>query len=257
MHAIICGDGPMGRCAADELREAGHEVQLLGRPIGERHPPRALGRADVVVDFSVSAAVARNAASAVDGGCRRLVIGTTGWAHDAQSVERLLSTRRAAAVVAPTFSPAATLLFDLAGQLGATLGRLGGYDPYVVEWHRAGKRDRPSGTALELARRLIEAHPAKRRFARSDGGPADPESLEVVSLRAGSAPGTHLVGFDAPGETLEVRLTARDRRSYAAGARLAAEWLLGAERPAGIHTFTSVVRDLLATDALHPERTAS
>jgi len=57
----------------------------------------------------------------------------------------------------------------------------------------------------------------------------------------------HLVGFDAPGETLELRLTARDRSAYAAGALAAADWLLAQPRTAGIHPFDEVVDDLLST----------
>ena len=68
------------------------------------------------------------------------------------------------------------------------------------------------------------------------GAPA-PEELDVAVIRAGAAPGMHLVGFDAPGESLELRLTARDRSAYAAGAVAAAEWLLAAPRSPGIHTF--------------------
>jgi len=40
------------------------------------------------------------------------------------------------------------------------------YDPYIVEWHRRTKADRPSGTAIELSRRLIAAHPRKQRVAQ-------------------------------------------------------------------------------------------
>ena len=57
-----------------------------------------------------------------------------------------------------------------------------------------------------LAGRIVDAHPR-----------ATSESLEVVSVRARSAPGMHLVGFDAPGETVELRLTAPDRSAYVAG----------------------------------------
>ena len=63
------------------------------------------------------------------------------------------------------------------------------------------------------------------------GAPA-PEELDVSVIRAGAAPGMHLVGFDAPGESLEMRLTARDRSAYAAGAVTAAEWLLAEPRSA-------------------------
>lgn len=245
MDTVICGDGPMGRALADELRGAGHRIRQLGRPSDGTHPASAFIGADVVHEFSSAEAVASNLRSALDAGCRRFVIGTTGWSADRDRVRALLIARRATAVVAPTFSPGATILMRAAGELATLLGRLGGYDPYVVEWHRSGKRDRPSGTAAELARRVIGASPTKARVARPGNGPADADALEVLSLRAGAAPGMHLVGFDAVGETLELRLTARDRRCYASGARLAADWLSTADREPGIHPFESVVDDLV------------
>ena len=78
-------------------------------------------------------------------------------------------------------------------------------------------------------------------------GPAEPDALEVAVVRAGASPGMHVVGFDAPGETMELRLTARDRSVYAAGALAAADWLCRASRRPGIHEFDEVVDDLLAS----------
>ena len=49
-------------------------------------------------------------------------------------------------------------------------------------------------------------------------------------IRAGVAPGTHLVTFDGPGESVELRLTARDRTAYADGALAAARWLVARDR---------------------------
>jgi dihydrodipicolinate reductase len=60
----------------------------------------------------------------------------------------------------------------------------------------------------------------------------------------------HLVGFDAAGETLELRLTARDRTAYATGILVAADWLVRAERPAGLHAFDPIVDELLARQAV-------
>ena len=69
--------------------------------------------------------------------------------------------------------------------------------------------------------------------------------LEIAVVRAGSSPGMHLVGFDAPGETIELRLTARDRSAYAAGALAAAAWLSAATpRSAGCHPFDAVVDEI-------------
>lgn len=225
MDTVICGDGPMGRAVAEELTAAGCAVRVLGRPSGGAHATADLAAADVVCEFSIPTAVASNVGAAVAAGVRRFVIGTTGWEADRGRVEAALVAHGAAAVVAPTFSPGATILLATAARLAADLHRLGGYDPFVVEWHRAGKRDRPSGTALAIASRMEEAG-------------SEPE---VSSIRAGSSPGMHLVGWDAPGETFELRLTARDRRCYAAGARLAAEWLTTGERAPGIHAFASVI----------------
>jgi dihydrodipicolinate reductase len=60
----------------------------------------------------------------------------------------------------------------------------------------------------------------------------------------------HLVGFDAPGETIELRITARDRSAYAAGALAAADWLVRRPRDSGLHSFDAVVDELLARPAL-------
>jgi 4-hydroxy-tetrahydrodipicolinate reductase len=77
------------------------------------------------------------------------------------------------------------------------------------------------------------------------GAPA-PDELDVAVIRAGAAPGMHLVGFDAPGESLELRLTARDRSAYAAGAITSAEWLLAEPRTPGFHPFDDVIDSMIA-----------
>jgi dihydrodipicolinate reductase len=71
--------------------------------------------------------------------------------------------------------------------------------------------------------------PRKSRARLAEGTTApEPDTLEIVSLRAGASPGMHVVGFDATGESIELRITARDRSAYVAGALLAADWLAAA-----------------------------
>jgi dihydrodipicolinate reductase len=52
----------------------------------------------------------------------------------------------------------------------------------------------------------------------------------------------HIVGFDAPGESIELRLTARDRSAYVAGALLAADGLMADPDRRGIIDFETLVR---------------
>jgi 4-hydroxy-tetrahydrodipicolinate reductase len=232
---VVLGSGPLGRAVADAATNAGHDARVLGRPTGARHDPTAFEGADLVVEASTANAVLENITGVLDGGGRRIVIATTAWDSDRQAVEELVTSRGATVVASANFSLGAALFGRLVEDAVALFGSAG-FDPFLVEWHRAGKRDRPSGTARDLARRIVAGHPGLR----------EADDLEVVSIRAGVSPGMHLVGFDALGETVELRLTARDRSAYAVGILAAADWLTRAPRTPGIHTFDPVVDALLA-----------
>lgn len=248
MDTIILGDGGLGRAIeAAILREGWAPPRVLGRPQDGRHRPTELAGAAVVFEASRGSAVAENVAVALAAGCRRFVIATTAWDEGRPAVDAALRSHAAAAVAAANFSLGVTLFGRLVDAAVDLFGPVETFDPYVLEWHRRTKSDRPSGTARELSRRILAAHPRKRRLADpAREGPPAPDELEVAVVRAGAAPGMHLVGFDAPGETIELRLTARDRSSYAAGAIAAAEWLLREPRTPGIHPFDPVVDGLLA-----------
>ncbi len=248
MNILIFGDGLLGQAIARAFVDRGDgPPTVIGRPGSSGHDPRELPRVDVVVDASRAEAVVGNTAAAIDAGAHRFILATTGWADNADAVTALLVRHRASAVVAPNLSLGVALFGRLVERATALFGPFEDVDPYVLEWHRRAKADRPSGTARDLANRILANHPRKRRLADpgADGPPAADE-LELAVLRAGASPGMHLVGFDAPGETIELRLTARDRSAYAAGALLAADWLMAAPREPGIHPFDAVVDDRLA-----------
>jgi 4-hydroxy-tetrahydrodipicolinate reductase len=249
MRALITGTGNMGRAIRAGLELRGDEViGFVGRPgTAPRRDARTLPTPDVAFEFSHASSLIDNVDYALAAGARSLVIGTTGWQADAETTARLsdaLEGHRANAVIAPTFSLGAVLFTELAVEAARLLGTFSDYDPYVFEWHRRTKADRPSGTALAIAERLLPHLPSKRqaRLATSQAAP-EPDTLEVVALRAGSSPGMHVVGFDAPGETVELRITARDRSAYVAGALFAADALIAGPLPCnGLIPFDELVR---------------
>ncbi len=236
MQTMILGDGHLGWAIAAAAGERGERTPVVGRPAFERHDRAAFAGADLVIDASRGEAVRANVETALEAGVRRFVIATTGWALDSEAVGRALRDSEASAVVSPNFSLGVALFARLVESAAELFGAVAGFDPFLVEWHRRAKADRPSGTALDLARRLTARHP----------GLATSDELEVVSIRAGASPGMHLVGFDAVGETVELRLTARDRSAYATGIFAAADWLRRVPRTPGIHTFDPVIDELLA-----------
>jgi 4-hydroxy-tetrahydrodipicolinate reductase len=236
MDTIILGDGGLGRAIATAIRERdGREPRIVGRPARGRHDPAVFTGADLVFDASRGEAVRANVDAALEGGVRRFVIATTAWDEDRPAVDRGLREWEASAVVAPNLSLGAALFLRLIERASELYGSVAAFEPYVLEWHRRSKRDRPSGTAREIVRRMR---------------PSCTVEPEVAVVRAGASPGMHLVGFDAPGETVELRLTARDRSAYAAGALAAADWLTRARRTPGIHSIDPVVDELLARPAL-------
>ena len=245
---MILGDGALGHAVEAAALARGRArsarstrtVRLVGRPPAGRHDPADLAGANLIIEASRGDAVVDNVAAGLDSGCRTFVIATTGWRADRDRVEGLLATHGAVAVAASNFSLGVVLFGRLVDAAVELFGSLDAFDPYLVEWHRRSKRDRPSGTATDLARRIVADHP---RLTSSD-------DLEVVSIRAGQSPGMHLVGFDSTGETIELRLTARDRSPYAAGILAAADWLERAPRTHGLHSFDPIVDELIARDPL-------
>jgi 4-hydroxy-tetrahydrodipicolinate reductase len=238
----ILGDGALGAAIAARLRDRGDVVSTRGRPATGRHERATLAGSDVVIDASRGEAVASNVTVALAAGVRRFVVATTGWGTDRDRVAAVAARSGASVVVAPNLALGAAIFLRLVDEAARLAGALGGFEPSVVEWHRRTKADRPSGTAREIVARLARALPI--------------ELDEVAVVRSGAMPGMHAVALDGASETIELRLTARDRSGYAAGALAAIDWLVAAPRPAGLIPFDRVVDDLVA-NAPAPAATAA
>ncbi len=250
MQLLIYGPGRLGGAIAAAAVSAGWPTPVL---IGRAGPDGRRAEApfvDVVVDSSAGASIAGNLAHALDGGNRAFVLAATGWEADLPLVRSLLLEHGASAVVAPNLSLGAALFGRLVETAAEWYALAGGFEPSIVEWHRSGKADRPSGTARALARRIAGVDARWALPGESERADDDRRVLEVAGIRAGAAPGTHLVTFDGTGESVELRLTARDRSAYADGALAAARWLNAARREPGLHPFDTVVDDLLAPVAV-------
>ena len=238
----------MGRAIGVAAEARGDAVVAMLGSTDARPDAVELSPLDVTFDFSHADAVVDNVRLGLSARCLAFVIGTTGL--DTLTLRTLnddIDRAGARAVVAPTFSLGAVLFGELAEQAARLFGGFSDYDPYVLEHHRRTKPDRPSGTALAIADRLLPHLQSKReaRLAEGPGAP-DPDVLEVVAIRAGASPGMHIVGFDAPGESFEMRITARDRSPYVAGALLAADALVADPERRGTIDFISLVRERTA-----------
>lgn len=222
---IVCGaSGRLGRrvCA---LAENDDELELLGAIVSQRSASlgkrvtaesdvicaasdeRVPSRADALIDFSTDAGTQ----TAISIARRRqiaLVVATTGLS---ERTTRAISDISGSIPVlaAANFSLGAVVLAKLAAQAARALT---GYDASIVEAHRAGKRDRPSGTAKRLA-----------EYVRSAGG--DLNDDQILSIRGGEIAGEHAVRFAGRTEQIQLTHQASSRDVFAAGTLRAAAWL--------------------------------
>ena len=227
MRLAIVGNGRMGRAVAELAQERGHVVHAtIGReenPGGAALTRERLGGVDVAIELTRADAVVANLERLIEAGIPT-VTGTTGWSVELPRIARLVEARRGALLHAANFSAGVHLFLRAARDLAARFAGRPEFDSFILEEHHATKVDAPSGTAAALRGRLREADAARE--------------FPITSVRAGSIPGTHVVTYDGPHDTVALSHVARSRRGFAAGALAAAEWLPG--RP-GVHDFEEML----------------
>jgi 4-hydroxy-tetrahydrodipicolinate reductase len=208
---LIVGHGRMGRLVEQLAPSYGFEVAAVvdEREGGVPGLP-AVVVADVAIDFTLAHAVPGNVAALAARGIN-VVIGTTGWqAHEGQ-------VRAAASgigvLASANFSLGMNLFQLVAEEAARRFAPHADFGAWIHELHHAAKKDAPSGTALMLQR------------AMEGAGYARP--IDVAATRAGHIPGTHIIGFDGPSETITLTHTVRDRAVFARGALAGARWLVG------------------------------
>ena len=231
MKIALFGLGAMGRVVAERARGRGDEigVVLTSREAGLNAAEAAelLRGHDVAIDFSRADGVLAHVSACARAGVP-LVEGTTGWDSQEAAVRRTVVAAGGALVYGANFSIGVNLFYRLVARAGELFGGLPGYDAFIEEAHHAGKRDAPSGTALELGRILA---------ARLGRG------VPIASTRAGHIPGTHRIGFDSAADQVTLTHTVRSRDGFAAGALVAARWVAGRR---GVFAFAEILDEILS-----------
>lgn len=243
MKIALVGTGRMGRAVAALAAERGHDVVArfnTRHPLAAAPDASALHGADVAIDFSLPS-LALDHLTLYCRWNQAAVIGTTGWYDDLDRVRAWVAQSEAAVFYAPNFSLGIALVMRALRGVGPLLDRLPEYDVAVHEAHHTGKVDSPSGTALLLARVLLDDLARKTRIeAETQHQPIDADALHVTSSRVGSVFGAHTVYLDSPFDQITLTHQAKNRQGFAFGALKAAEWLPGRK---GLFTLDDLLAD--------------
>ena len=127
---------------------------------------------------------------------------------------------------AAIYSVGVNLFYKIVKEAASLIADYDEYDCAVWEAHHNTKVDSPSGTALEIARRIMAEMPSKTEVVSGnfEGKPKN-NQIQVASTRVGYVPGTLTVFFDSNADTIELTHTARSREGLALGAVRACEWI--------------------------------
>ena len=220
----------MGQLVGRLAIEQGHEIALTldvdDADRGVEDLANALRGYDVAIDFSVADTVPKNAEACALAGVP-IVVGTTGWLAHLPDVQRVVTAHDGALVYGANFSVGVQVFYRITAHAAKLFRDLDSYDAFIEEAHHKRKRDAPSGTAVQLHKVVAE------KLGRE---------VPVTSTRAGYIPGTHRLGFDSAADQITLTHEARSREGFAAGALVAARWIIGRK---GVYEFSEVFEEMV------------
>ena len=90
-------------------------------------------------------------------------------------------------------------------------------------FYLAQKKDAPSGTAITIAEQILKQSSHKKQWVNHNS--QKEEELSIISKRIDPAAGTHAVKYSSDVDDIEIINTSHNRKGFASGAVLAAEFL--------------------------------
>jgi len=176
---------------------------------------------NVAIDFSIPTVAFNNITKCINNNIP-VVSGTTGWLDRYNDAVKLCNDKKGAFIYASNFSLGVNLFFELNKQLAKMMNNLNDYSTSIEEIHHTKKLDAPSGTAITLADGIIEN--SNKKDWELDGTPSE-EIIPITAVRTPEVPGTHTTTYASEIDTIEIKHTAHNRKGFALGAVVAAEWL--------------------------------
>lgn len=236
MNLALIGYGKMGKAIEAIALQKGHNIVLaVSIDNLEDFTRENLQKADVAIEFTHPGSAFDNIQRCFEAGLP-VVCGTTGWLQQYETAKQLCAKYDTALLVASNFSIGVNIFFEINARLAALMSAQPGYDVTLEEIHHTQKKDAPSGTAITLAEQVLANIGRKKSWVNHISD--NPEELEIISERIDPAPGTHKVKYSSDIDDIEIIHTAHNRRGFAAGAVLAAEFLAGKK---GVYTMKDVL----------------
>ena len=212
MKIALIGYGKMGKEIEKIALSRGHEiVSIIDVDNHQDMDSDAFRSADVAIEFTAPSVAYGNCLDAFRQGVK-VVSGSTGWMGEHGEEMRRLCKEEGKTI----------------------MNKFPNYDVSMVETHHIHKLDAPSGTAITLAEGILENLDRKDKWVMGtltapDGtvsGTTEcaPDELPVSAIRKDEVPGIHTVRYESEADSIIITHDAKNRKGFALGAVLAAEY---------------------------------
>ncbi len=216
--------------------QRGHEIVLkVNIDNLEDNTIENIKKADLAIEFTGPESAFENIIRCMDAAVP-VVCGSTGWLERYNEAKEYCQKKSAAFLYASNYSVGVNIFFEINKKLASLIAPHKEYDVQIVEIHHTQKKDAPSGTAITLAEQILENVNRKKQWVNQVA--RDPADLSIISERIDPAAGTHRVHYHSDIDDLEIIHTAHNRKGFATGAVLAAEFLHGRK---GVYSMSDVL----------------
>jgi 4-hydroxy-tetrahydrodipicolinate reductase len=231
MKIALIGYGKMGKTLEKTAQNRGHEV-ILRLDVTNPEDFKRLHEADVAIEFTRPESAVKNIMHCFEQNVP-VVCGTTGWLENFDSVTKACAQANGSFFYASNYSIGVNIFFEINRRLAFMMNNYDMYNVKMTEIHHTQKLDAPSGTAITLAQGIIENMERTTKWVceseNTEGPPlsnlVEKNAVNIVAKRIDPAPGTHIITYDSPIDSIEITHTAHSREGFATGAVVAAEWL--------------------------------
>ena len=227
MDVALVGYGKMGKMIETIAVERGHHI-ILKIDIDNLHDftIENLEKAQVAIEFTKPETAFDNIARCLNFGIP-VVSGSTGWFDRFDDIKDLCMVKNGSMLCTSNFSPGVNIFFEINRKLARIMNRYPDYAVHIEEIHHTQKSDAPSGTAITLAEGVMNEIPRIQKWVLQEQSVEmyHDTSLPIRAIRRDSVPGTHHVKYSSEIDNIEFIHTAHNRKGFALGAVLAAEFI--------------------------------
>lgn len=225
MNICIIGYGKMGKEVEKIAKQRNHQIPLI-IDMNNQKDINLLKQKniDIAIEFSTPDAAFNNYQKCFEYNVP-VVSGTTGWTDALNEIVEMCTTQKKSFFYASNFSLGVNILFDLNERLAKIMKQFPEYKIHIHEIHHKHKKDAPSGTAISLAKDIIKNREDINDWSQNE--PPEADKILISSERKDEIPGTHTIQYQSEIDVLQLNHEAKNRKGFALGAVLAAEFLKG------------------------------